>query len=187
MTLVQVFLVLGACRRFDGIRVVQQHAKVTNTTDACLRADRRLTRFNTRVAEDTFLGFAALPVKVDLLVRAAGNTHSPAAAFVLIDQHNAVFFAFVDSAARARRHARRVEAVFAQARQIHHESVFKLAVHRFLHVLEVLSFDSFELTAQIVFPVRAFLDLVHPLTGNQRARAGDGCALLSAGALCSVW
>jgi hypothetical protein len=64
LTLVQVFLVLGAGRLLNRIRVVQQHAKVTNTPDARLRADRRLTRFNTRVAEDTFLGFAALPVVV---------------------------------------------------------------------------------------------------------------------------
>ena len=64
--------------------------------------------------------------------------------------------------------------MLAQARQIHHKGVFELAVHRLLHVLEVLVFGAFlELAAQNLFPVRAAGDFIHPLAGDQRARTGD--------------
>ncbi|MBZ3661097.1 hypothetical protein JT306_05220 [Salmonella enterica subsp. enterica serovar Kentucky] len=33
--------------------------------------------------------------------------------------------------------------MLAQARQVHHEGVFELAVHRLLHVFEVLVFGAF--------------------------------------------
>ena len=64
--------------------------------------------------------------------------------------------------------------MLAQARQIHHEGVFELAVHRLLHVVEVLIFGAFfKLAAEDFFPVRTAGDLVHPLAGDQRARTGD--------------
>lgn len=64
--------------------------------------------------------------------------------------------------------------MLAQARQIHHEGVFELAVHRLLHVVEVLIFGAFfKLAAEDLFPVRTAGDLVHPLAGDQRARTGD--------------
>ncbi|EGF34433.1 hypothetical protein AAULH_14426, partial [Lactobacillus helveticus MTCC 5463] len=63
------------------------------------------------------------PVVIDLLVGAAGHAHAPAAALFLIDQDDAVFLALVDRARGARSCAGRIEAMLAQARQIHHEGV----------------------------------------------------------------
>lgn len=64
--------------------------------------------------------------------------------------------------------------MLAQARQIHHEGVFELAVHRLLHVLKVLVFGALlELAAQNFFPVWTAGDFIHPLAGDQRARTGD--------------
>lgn len=96
------------------------------------------------------------------------NAQTPATAFILIDQHNAVFFAFVDSAAGAGRYTTGVKAVFAQARQVHHEGVFKLPVHLLLHGLEVAVAGSFfKFAAQQFFPVWAPDHFVHPFAVNQ--------------------
>ena len=116
MTLVQIFFVLGACRAFDRICVIQQYAEITDTTNTGFGANGRLTRFDTRVTEDTLLRLPALPVEVNLLVRAAGDAHTPAAAFVLVDQHDAIFFTLVDSTARAGGDTAWVQAVFTESR-----------------------------------------------------------------------
>ena len=119
-----------------------------------------------------FSGLAALPVEVDLLVRAAGDAHPPAAALVLVDQDDAVLLALVDRPARAGRHARRVQAVLAEARQVHHEGVLVLTVDVRLDLVEVLVLAPLgELGAEDLLPVRAPLDLLHALPGDQRARA----------------
>src|SRR3546814_4215200 len=91
--------------------VVQHHAQVADAADAGFRTHRRFAHLDPRVAEDAFLRLAALPVVVDLLVRTGRHAHAPAAALVLVDQHDAVFLALVDRPRRARRYARRVEAV----------------------------------------------------------------------------
>ena len=101
LRLVQVLVVLDAGRGLDAVGVVQQHAEVADAADAGLAAHRRLAGLDARVAEDALLGLAALPVVVDLLVRAARHAHAPAAALVLVDQHDAVFLALVDGARRA--------------------------------------------------------------------------------------
>ena len=63
--------------------------------------------------------------------------------------------------------------MFAQAREIHHEGVFKLAVHLLLHPVEVTVPGAlFKLAAEQLFPVWPPCDLVHALAVNQRARAG---------------
>ncbi len=125
-----------------------------------------------RIAEDALLGFAARPVVIDLLVGAAGDAHAPAAALVLVDQDDAVLLALVDGAGGAGRHAGRVEAVLAQPRQVHHEGVLELAVDLLLHALEVVVGRALgELAAQDLLPVRAPLDLLHALAGDERARA----------------
>src|SRR5699024_11360406 len=106
-------------RLLNAIGVVEHDPEIANAPDAGFRTHRRLAHFDTRVAEGALLGLAGLPVVVDLLVRAAGHAHAPAAALVLVDQHDAVFFALVDRAGGTDRHAARIEAVLAQARQIH--------------------------------------------------------------------
>ena len=73
-----------------------------------------------------FSDFARGPVVIDLLVGTAGHAHAPAAAFVLVDQDDAVLLALVDGAGGAGGDAGRVEAVLAQPRQIHHEGVLEL-------------------------------------------------------------
>ncbi len=124
-----------------------------------------------RVAEDALLGLAAFPVVVNLFVGAGRDAHAPAAALVLIDQHDAVFFALVDRPRRTRRDAGRVQAVLAQPRQVHHEGLFKLAVDVLLHRLEVGVAAAFgELAAENLLPVRAPLDLFHSLPADQTAR-----------------
>lgn len=63
--------------------------------------------------------------------------------------------------------------MFTQARQVHHEGVFKLAVHLLLDLVEVAVAGAFfELAAKQFFPVRAANNFVHPFAANQRARAG---------------
>ena len=120
----------------------------------------------------TVLRLSARPVVIDLLVRAAGHAHAPAAALVLIDQNDAVFLALVDRAGRAGRDAGRIEAMLAQPRQIHHEGVFELAVDLLLHALEIVVLRALgEFAAEDLLPVRAPFDLLHALAGDQRARA----------------
>ena len=138
LRLVEVLLVLDARRLLDAVGVVEHDAEIADAPDAGLRAHRRLPRLDARIAEDALLGFAARPVVVDLLVGAARHAHAPAAALVLVDEDDAVLLALVDGAGRAGRHARRVEAVLAQPRQVHHEGVFELAVDLLLDALEVV-------------------------------------------------
>ena len=96
LRLVEIAVMLDACSGFDTVGVIQQHAQIADPADAGFRAHGRLADFDARVAEDALLGLAALPVVIDLLVRAGAHAHAPAAALVLIDQHDAVFLALVD-------------------------------------------------------------------------------------------
>src|SRR5690606_41024936 len=120
MGLVEVLLRRYRGSLLDPVGVVQQHAQVTDPADAGFRAHGRLAHLDARVAENALLGLARLPVVVDLLVRTGRDAHPPAAARVLVDQHDAVLFAPVDRAARAGRDAGRVQAVLAAARRVHH-------------------------------------------------------------------
>ena len=174
LRLVEVAVVFDRGRFLDAVCVIQQHAEVADAADAGFRAHGGLAGLDARVAEDALLGLAALPVVVDLLVRAAGHAHAPAAALVLVDQHDAVLFALVDRAGRAAGDAGRVQAVLAQPRQVHHEGVLELAVDVLLHPFEILEVPVLralrEFAAENLFPVRAPLDLFHALTGDQAAR-----------------
>ena len=176
--LVQIAVAFHAGGFLNAVCVVQQHAQVADAAHAGFRAHGGLARLNAGVAEDALLGLARLPVVVDLLVGAAAHAHAPAAALVLVDQHDAVFLALVDRAAGARCHAGRVQAVLAQARQVHHEGVFELAVDVLLDIVEVLVLAALaELAAQDFFPVRAPLDLLHALAGDEAAWARGGRGL----------
>ena len=88
-----------------------------------------LADLDAREAERALLGLAGAVVEVDLLVRAAGHAHPPAAAAVLVDQHDAVLGALVDRPGRAGRGAGRVEAVLADARQEEQERLLVLVLH----------------------------------------------------------
>ena len=65
--------------------------------------------------------------------------------------------------------------MLAQARQIHHEGVFELAVDLLLHVLEVHILGTLgEFGAEDFLPVRPPLNFLHPLPADGRTRAGGG-------------
>ncbi len=171
MGLIQIFFRRNRSCRFDAIRVIQQHAKIADTTDAGFRANGRLTHFNARVAEDTFFRLAAFPVVINLFIRTRRDAHAPAATLVLINQHNAVFLAFVDCTAGAGGDTGWVEAVFAKTRQIHHEGFFEGAINFTLDVVEIFVFASLgKFGAENFFPVRTPMDFLHAFAGNQRAR-----------------
>ena len=168
---VEILLVLGAGRFLDAVRVIEHDAEIADAADAGFRAHRRLAGLDARIAEDALLRLAARPVVIDLLVGAARHAHAPAAAFVLVDEHDAVFLALVDRAGRTGGDAGRVEAVLAQPRQIHHEGVFELAVDVLLHAFEIVVLRALgEFAAEDFLPVRAPFDLLHALAGDQRAR-----------------
>ena len=88
-------------RRLHAIGVVEDQAEVADPPDAGLRADRRLALLDPRVAERALLGLAGAVVEVDLLVRAARDAVAPAAALVLVDEHDPVLLALVHRAGRA--------------------------------------------------------------------------------------
>src|SRR5215475_5881032 len=103
-----------------------------------IRADRRLAGLDARIAEDALLGLAGSPIVIDFLVRTARHTHPPATALVLVDEDDAVLLTLVDRAGWAGRDAARVQAVLAQARQVHHEGVFELSVDVLLNGLKIV-------------------------------------------------
>ena len=65
--------------------------------------------------------------------------------------------------------------MLAQARQIHHEGVFKFAVNLLLHVLEVGVLGTLgEFGAEDFLPIRPPVDFLHPLAADRRTRPGGG-------------
>ena len=116
------------------VGVVEHEPDVPQPADARLRADRRQAHLDAREAERALLGLAGAVVEVDLLVRAAGHALAPAPALVLVDQHDAVLGPLVDGPRGARRGARRVEAVLADARQVEHERLLELELDLLGHL-----------------------------------------------------
>src|SRR5262249_42901596 len=100
----------------DAVGVIEKQPDVAQPPHARLRTHGGQPDLDARVAEGALLGLAGAVVEVHLLVWAAGDAHSPTTAAVLVDQHDAVLGALVHRAGRARRHARRVEAVLADPR-----------------------------------------------------------------------
>ena len=169
---VQILLVAGAGQGFDLVGVIQHDAVVADAADAGFGTHRRHAGLDARVAGDALLCLAGFPVVVDLLVRACAHAETPAAALVLVDQDDAVFFALVERTGRAGRHAGRIQAVVTDARQIHVEGVLELAEHILLDVVQVLVHAALgKLACQIVFPVRAPGDFFHGVAGDHRQRA----------------
>ena len=164
---VEIGLALGACRSFDLVCVIKDHTQVANAPDAGFRTDRGLAALDARIAEGAFLGFAGIPVVIDLLVGAARDAHPPAATLLLVDQDDAVLLALVNGARGTGRRAGRVEAVLAEPRQIHHEGIFILSIDVLLDLVEVVVLRPLrEFATEDFLPVRTLLDLFHPLAGN---------------------
>lgn len=137
LRLVQVFVVLDRGGLQDGVGVVEHHAEVAQPAHAGLGADGGLPGLDARVAEGALLGLAGAVVEVDLLVGAAGDAEPPASAAVLVDQDDAVLLALVHGSRRAGGDAGRVEAVFADPRQIEHERLLELHPHPLRHAHQV--------------------------------------------------
>lgn len=170
LRLVEVGVVRHRRRVEHPVGVVEHDADVAQAPHARLGAHGGDADLDARVAEGALLGLAGLVVEVDLLVRAARDAHAPPAAAVLVHEHDAVLLALVDRAARARRGARGVEAVLADARQVEHEGLFELELHLVLDALEHRILDGVLLrAAEVVVPVGRPLD-VHLLAAQQRVR-----------------
>ena len=167
---VEIGVVLDRRRRQHPVDVVEDQPDVAQPPHAGLRTHGGQTDFDARVAERALLGLAGLVVEVHLLVGAPGHAHPPAAALVLIDKHDAVLAALVHRPRRARRHARRVEAVLADARQVEHERLLELKTDLLADLLQdrVAGHD-FRGAAQVVVPVRRPRHL-HRLAADQAAR-----------------
>src|SRR5690606_16089174 len=161
-----------------------QDAQIADAAHAGFGTDGRLAGLDARITERAFLGLAAPPVVVRLLVRAAGDAHAPPAALRLVHQHDGAAFPLGDATRRAAGHAGVVHAVFAQARQVHHERVLEGRVHFFLYALEQrVAAARTEFAAQVIFPVRAPVDLVHLAAGQHRHRPGRRRGLAQRGVL----
>src|SRR5262245_64419827 len=113
---VKVLCIGDACRRLDFVGVVQQYAQISDAANTGFRAYGRLARLNAWIAEDAFLGFAGLPIVIDLFVGTSGDAHAPSTAIFLIDENDTVFFPLVDRARGTRGDAGGVEDVLAQTR-----------------------------------------------------------------------
>ena len=85
------------CFRYP-VGVVKQHTQVTQASDARLGTYRWLTNFKAWVAQRAFFCLARLMVEIHLLVRASRYAHAPAAAPILVHQHNAIFGSLVHCA-----------------------------------------------------------------------------------------
>ena len=172
--LVEVLLVLDRRGGHHLVGVVEEEAEVAQPTDARLGADGGLADLDARVAHRALLGLAGAVVEVDLLVGAARDAHAPAAAHVLVDEHDAVLGPLVHRARRAGGDARRVEAVLADARQVEHEGLLELERHLVLDALEHrVLVPVLGRAAEVVVPVRAPADL-HVLAGDHRLRPSHG-------------
>ena len=116
------------------------------------------------------LGLAGAVVEVDLLVRAAGHAEPPAAAAVLVDQHDPVLFPLVHRPGRAGGDAGRVEAVLADARQVEHEDLLELHLDPLFEAVEVRVGDGvLGRAGQVVVEVAAPPD-GHVLAGQRGDR-----------------
>src|SRR5215467_11507843 len=91
-----------------------------------MEARRRLTAFETRVAQDALLGLAGRPVEVSFLVGAARDAHAPSTASFLADQDHAVLAALINRPLRASRHAARIETMVADPRQVEEDGTVDL-------------------------------------------------------------
>src|SRR5450759_1680500 len=104
--------------RADSVRVIQQHPEVADAPHARMHARWRLPGFEPGIAQDALLGLAGLPVVVDLLVRTSRDAHPPTHTLFLAHQHDAILATLVDGARRTSRHAARIRAVIADAREV---------------------------------------------------------------------
>ena len=77
--------------------VVQQHAQITDAAHTGLRCRPWAGRLDARVAEDALRPCPTSSCSRSSC-RAATDAHAPAAALVLVNQHDAVFLALVDQA-----------------------------------------------------------------------------------------
>src|SRR5699024_7196424 len=110
--------------------------QVTQTSHAGFGANGRLADLQAWVAQRTLFCLAGLVVEVDLLIRAAGDTHAPTAALILVHQDDAVLLTFVLRTRWAGGHTGGVAAVPTDAGEIEHEGIFNLLGYLEVHLLQ---------------------------------------------------
>lgn len=158
------------------VRIVENDADIADLADAGLSTEAGQTCFNSRVAEQTLLRPACLPIEVDLFVWTAGNTVAPATALLLVHQYDTVLISLVESAGRARGHTSRVQTVFTETWKIKHEDLFKLEVNLVIQVFKIhITRAGGAHPGKIILPVGAPLQ-PHGLAGNQGL--WSGCRLM---------
>ena len=139
-----------------------------------MRTQGRFARFDARIAEQTLFRTVRLPVEVHLLVRAPRYAVAPPAATGLVHQHDPVFVALVHGPGRTGRHARGIQAVLAQARQVHHEHVLEIKIGLGFEPREVaVGKPGDGRAAEVVLPVAAPLR-VERLSRDRRIGTGHG-------------
>ena len=132
----KVLLIFGGGGLGDAVGIVEDDAQVAQAAYTGLGAHSGLANLEARVAQRALFGLASLVVEVDLLIRAAGYAHAPAAAAVLVHQDDAVLGALVHRTGGAGGYAGRVHAVLANTRQVEHERVFDFLLDLEVHVVE---------------------------------------------------
>ncbi|MNI44705.1 hypothetical protein D3C73_990930 [compost metagenome] len=114
--LIQILLIRhGSCFLYT-VSIIQQHAKVADTSSTGFRANGRKTRFNSWKTKRTFLRLICLPVEIHLFVRTASHAVSPAATRLLVYKNNAVLVTFVHRTRWTRSYTARIQAMLAKAR-----------------------------------------------------------------------
>ena len=162
MCLILINRICCGGRFFDFFCIVKHHANIPYSSHTGFTADGGLAVFNFRITKGAFFWTFGFPVEIDFLVRTCTHTLPPAPASILIDEHNAVFLAFVDGTRRTSCHTWRVKAMFAQAWQIHHEGILELAENFFVNIIKVFFLASFfKCTSQVVFPVWTLFNFFH--------------------------
>lgn len=178
----EVPLVGGGGGLLDPVGVVEDQAEVAEPPDAGLGADRRLPHLDARVAQGALLGLAGLPVEVDLLVRASRDAVAPAAALLLVHKDYPVLLALVHRPRGAGCDARGVQAVLADAREVHHKDLLVLEAHRLFEVSPDVRIEAGGRRAagEVVVPVRAPLQ-VERVAGDLAYRLRDGLVVARRG------
>jgi hypothetical protein len=127
-----------------------------------MKADRRQTGFNSRVAENTLFHLSAGPIVIGFLVGAGRDAVAPVATSVLINENNAVFFPLVSGAGWTGTDTTGIETMIAYTGKIKIEDIseFKECFFlRFAHILEIDVVLSGNVgTAGVVFPVYTPID-----------------------------
>ncbi|MNZ92735.1 hypothetical protein D3C78_1117700 [compost metagenome] len=175
--LIQILLIRhGSCFLYT-VSIIQQHAKVADTSCTGFGTNGWKARFDSREAKRTFFRLIRLPVEIHFFVRTACHAISPAAASLLVYKNNTVLVTFIHRTRRARSYTARVQAMFAKPWQIHHKSLLEIKFDLFFNFFDIRVFRARNVrTCQVVFPVRSPLQ-IHVVSCDHRFWTSDRLVL----------